>query len=106
MKDFNKEDDMKKLLLTTALLTILSTSAFAAETVKIKVDGMVCDFCAQSVLKVFEKNEGVDDIAVSLDDQLVTITMKEGATLTDEEIKKNIHYSGYDLVSVDREESE
>lgn len=95
---------MKRFLTILALSTFLSTGAFAAETVKIKVDGMVCDFCAQSILKVFEKNEDVEKVDVSLDDQLVTVSMKDGTTLPQEEIEKNIHFAGYDLVDVTRED--
>lgn len=97
---------MKKLLLTLTALTLFASPAFAANIVNIGVNGMVCDFCAQSVLKVFEENEGVENIDVNLDDALVILTMKDGATITDEEIEKNIHYAGYDLVDINRVETQ
>ncbi len=70
----------------------------------VKVDGMVCDFCAQSLQKVFGKEDSVNGIDVSLDDQTVTIDTKEGQDITDEKVKELIEWGGYDLVSIDRPE--
>ena len=49
---------MKKLTLMTALMMVLATPAFA-ETAKVSVNGLVCDFCARALEKVFGKQEGV-----------------------------------------------
>ena len=64
----------------------------------------MCDFCAQSVLKVFEENKDVENIDINLDEGLVIISVKDGGTLTDEEIKEKIHYAGYDLEGIERPE--
>lgn len=97
---------MKKILSIFAVLMILSAApAFAedrADDIVVKVDGMVCDFCAQSLKKVFSKEESVNGIAVSLDEQTVTIDTKEGAELSDEKIKELIEWGGYDLVHITR----
>lgn len=97
---------MRKLILSTLALMMLSAPAFAKEIVNVTVNGMVCDFCAQSVLKVFEKNEGVENIDIDLDTGIVAIHMKDGAEITDAEIEKNIDYSGYGLVKIERMQSE
>lgn len=91
------------LILLTAIC--LSTPALAdhgENVIDLKVNGMVCDFCAQSILKVFEENEGVENIDVYLDNGMVILTLKEEATITDEEIEEKIYYAGYDLVSIER----
>lgn len=93
---------MKKLILTLSALMVLASPTFAAQIVNVSVDGMVCDFCAQSVLKVFEENKDVENIDINLDEGLVIISVKDGGTLTDEEIKEKIHYAGYDLREIKR----
>lgn len=70
----------------------------------VKVNGMVCDFCAQSLEKVFTKEDSVNGIEVSLNDQTVTIDTKDGQNITDEKIKELIEWGGYDLVSIKRPE--
>lgn len=87
-------------------LLVFVSPALAADTahedIVIKVNGMVCDFCAQSVFKVFEEHEEVETTEVNLDTGSVTIHLKPGQTITDEAVNEGIHYAGYDLVSVER----
>jgi len=68
-----------------------------------KVNGLVCDFCAQALNKVFMKEEAVKALEVDLDAAEVRIELKEGQTLADERVKKLIRKSGYSLVSLNRD---
>lgn len=77
-------------------------TAALANTITAEVNGMVCDFCAQAAEKVMGKEDGVTDVAVNLDDGTITITLEEGATLSDERIEELVKKSGYDLVAVKR----
>ncbi len=67
-----------------------------------KVNGLVCDFCAQALKKVFKKEEGVKDLTVDLDAGEVRIALKEGGEISDETVAKLIRKSGYSLVSTER----
>ena len=99
---------MRLFILTMAFLFTIAPASMAADPTKdivIKVNGMVCDFCAQSLKKVFGKEDSVNDITVNLDNQTVTVDTKDGATLSDEKIKELIEWGGYDLVSIDRSPS-
>lgn len=88
-------------------LMVLSFTQFAyaeapAPTV-VNVEGMVCDFCAQALNKVFGKEEVVDRLDVNFDDQTVTVYYKEGVeALSDENIEKMIYWAGYDVVGIRR----
>ena len=57
----------------------------------VAVEGMVCDFCAQAIEKVFMKREEVAGITVNLDDQNVIISLKSekdiGNTIIEEDQK-------------------
>lgn len=92
---------MRKLLFLTAALA-LAGMAQAAETVTAKVNGLVCDFCAQALNETFGVMAEVEKIDISLEKGLVTIFMKPGQSLTDQAIRKAIEYGGYDLVTIER----
>lgn len=104
---FKKEKTMKKQILTIAALSTLAFSfagytapAHASHpggTVYADVNGLVCDFCARALEKVFGQQEEVSDINVDLDTKIITIHFKEGQNLEDEKIKALIADSGYDV---------
>ncbi|KJS37172.1 MAG: hypothetical protein VR74_09915 [Hyphomonas sp. BRH_c22] len=63
---------------------------------------MVCDFCAQSIRKVFGKQAAVETVKVDLDKGEVVLGMKKGQTLDDETVGELIRKSGYALVEIKR----
>ena len=69
---------------------------------QISVNGLVCDFCARSIEKIFSKKESVERINVNLEKMLITIFLKDGEFLYDDEIKKLIKDSGYDVREINR----
>jgi copper chaperone CopZ len=79
-------------------------AATAAQTmVTAKVNGMVCDFCARAVTKVFGKEDAVENVHVDLDNGEIHVTLKPGAEMTDNRVETLVKKSGYDLVSIERE---
>ncbi len=94
---------MKKLsFLTVVAAVILAvTPAFAAgETVHVKVLGLVCDFCAKTIDKVFIDTGKVESTNVDLDNALVTLTMKDGQVFDDTLIKSKITEAGFEVKSI------
>lgn len=79
------------------------TTISAQTLVTAKVNGMVCDFCARAVTKVFGKEDAVENVHVDLDKGEIHVTLKSGADLTDERVASLVKKSGYDLVSIARE---
>ena len=63
---------------------------------------MVCSFCAQGIKKTFGKIDPVEEVKVDLGEKLVTLKLKEGQTLSDEQIKTLINDAGYDVAEVNR----
>lgn len=91
---------MRRMLLVAVLSVFLAFPAYAATDV-IQVKGMVCDFCAQALNKVFLKEDGVESLDVNLDDQTVKVIYKEGAEpLEEEKIKEMVYWAGYDFVGI------
>ncbi len=100
---------MKKLFLTLFALTVFALPAQASHTatakdhdVTVHVYGLVCDFCAQAIEKVFMKRDDVEAIDVDLDNFEVTIDLKDGAEIDDETITKLITDSGYTVNEIVR----
>ena len=73
-----------------------------SEILKISVNGLVCDFCARSIEKMFKKKESVESINLNLEKMLITIKLKDGYNLNNEEITKLIANSGYEVTDINR----
>ncbi|MDW3095466.1 MAG: heavy-metal-associated domain-containing protein [Gammaproteobacteria bacterium] len=97
---------MNKLIMSLVLfVALILNSAFADHpqgTIKVDIYGLVCDFCAQALEKVFAKEDAVDNIDVNLDDKIVTIHLKARKQLSDKVIRKNIVDAGYNIEEIRR----
>jgi len=89
-----------KVIIATALL--LTSLAAHAETIEMKVFGMVCGFCAQGIEASLRKNPATVDVVVSLEKQLVVVETRPGVDIKDKDLKSAITSAGYDLKSVAR----
>ena len=74
----------------------------AQTVVTAKVNGMVCDFCARAVTKVFSKEDAVESVNVDLDNGEIHVTLKAGKDLADDTVETLVIKSGYTLVSIER----
>ncbi len=81
------------------------TAASEATMLTVTVKGMVCDFCARAVTKVFGKNDAVEGVHVDLDNGEIHVGLKPGKSLSDDEVEQLVRKSGYAMVSVTREVS-
>lgn len=89
---------MRRLLLLTmfTILTLNSVPALAAgETVNVKVLGLVCEFCAQTIEKVFMDTGEVETVDVDLNNAIIKINMKDGEAFSDDDITGHIKDAGY-----------
>lgn len=98
---------MKKFILGFGLLMVLALPAHAnhapnASHAVITVNGLVCDFCARAVEKVFGKREEVAAVRVDLSKHQVEIDLKNDMNISDEDITKYITDAGYTLVEIKR----
>ena len=96
---------MKKLLLAAVVLsTLLSQGAFATQTIKANVNGMVCAFCAQGIEKKMRALTQTQDVYVNLKQRIVAVELKEGQSLSDDKVKAIIKDAGYDVTSIEMSE--
>tara|TARA_E500000331_G_C17197112_1_gene687618 strand:- start:8 stop:319 length:312 start_codon:yes stop_codon:yes gene_type:complete len=82
---------------------IKSQNKIEDQILKISVNGLVCDFCARSIEKLFSKKESVETINVDLEKMLITIYLKKGKNLNNATIIKVVNDSGYDVTEINRE---
>ena len=68
----------------------------------VAVEGMVCDFCAQAIEKVFMKREEVAGITVNLEDQNVIISLKSEKDIENTIIEELFLNAGYNIQTIDR----
>ena len=77
----------------------------AARTITVRVNGMVCDFCARSLTKVLQRDENVEAVAISLEDKTVTIALTEDGRMDDEAVTDAVLSAGYNVASIERSAS-
>lgn len=85
------------------IVAIVMAFAKTPDKTVIKVNGMVCSFCAQGIEKKFKAREEIAAVSVDLDTKTVDLQFKDGKSMGDDEIKKMIQASGYDVVSIQKE---
>ena len=94
---------MKKMVSFLVSIFIFMAAAAYAETIDIKVNGLVCDFCARTIEKTFMRTGEVEDIEVDLGKGYVKVTTKPGAEISDEKITELITDAGYNVKGITRE---
>lgn len=85
-----------------SMAVLLVSLAAQAETIEMKVFGMVCGFCAQGIEASLRKNPETVDVVVSLEKQLVVVETRPGSDISDKDLKAAITSAGYDLKTVAR----
>ena len=99
---------MKKIkYIVIPILLCLTLNSYAQEQdissdIEVSVKGLVCDFCAQSITKLFGKEESVEAIDVNLDKGIIKIDLKDGHKMDDTKITKLITDSGYNVEGINR----
>ena len=84
-----------------ALATGLFSSAFAAESIKATVNGMVCAFCAQGIEKRLSSMPATQAVFVDLKKKVVAVQAKDGQTLDGKAISHEIKEAGYDVTKLE-----
>ena len=80
----------------------LSSGEMTKNIISVDVNGMVCDFCAQSIEKVFMKREEVKGINVNLDNQKVIIYLQKETNIDDTVIGTIFEDAGYTVEKIIR----
>ena len=90
---------MKKLIIVICLFT--SPAAFAANSIKATVNGMVCAFCAKGIEKKLKSLTEGKAVFVDLKSRVVVLELKEGVTAPLEAFSAAITDAGYSINKVE-----
>ena len=93
---------MKRTILA-AFLAVFCTTVLA-DTIEMKVYGLVCGFCAQGIEKTLRKNPATADVVVSLEDKLVAVATQPGQDIPDATLTQALTDAGYDVKGISRTE--
>ena len=74
-----------------------------APLVVVDVLGVVCDFCAYCMNKIFGKRDEVAAVYVDLDKKILSLVIGEGEALTDKQIEKLAKKVGYRIAAIRRD---
>ncbi len=94
-----------KLFIKLSILVFLiaPVSLSYADTINIRVKGLVCDFCARGIERTFKRTGKVEDLTIDLDAGHVKVVTKPGMSMTDKEVETAITDSGYHMIEIERE---
>jgi hypothetical protein len=71
--------------------------------VVVDVLGVVCDFCATAMNKIFSKRDEVAAIYVDLDKKTLSLVINDGSDLSDTQIEKLAKQAGYRIAAIRRD---
>ena len=91
---------MRNIIISLALAAA-TLPAFAANSLKATVNGMVCAFCAQGIEKTLSKMEATKAVFVDLKGKVVLVEAREGKSLDEKAISAAIVDAGYDVVRLE-----
>lgn len=90
------------LVLPLLLATFQSPAQNGGRTVEMKVDGLVCAFCAQGIRKNLRAQPSVEDVIVDLEHGVVAVALREGKDIEDETLRTSLTQAGYALRHIER----
>lgn len=73
------------------------TAVPGGATIVATINGLVCDYCAQSIHKTLLREPGVAEATVDLSAKTVTVALKPGSSLAEARLKELLTDAGYDL---------
>ncbi|MDP3859917.1 MAG: heavy-metal-associated domain-containing protein [Stagnimonas sp.] len=90
--------------LIAATLSLAAAAAEAPRSIEMKVDGLVCAFCAQGIAKKLGQMEATQEVLVSLETGLVAVALKPGQGISDEALRATLTEAGYSVQRIERKD--
>ena len=87
----------------THTVEISAALANGGAPVVVDVLGVVCDFCATAMNKIFSKRDEVAAIYVDLDKKTLSLVINDGSDLSDKQIEKLAKQAGYRIAAIRRD---
>jgi len=101
--DHSDHDMSPKHALLTRTSDIDKALMAGGQPVVVDVLGVVCDFCATAMNKIFGKRKEVAAVYVDLDKKTLSLALQAGKTLSDQDIEKLAEQAGYRIAAIRRD---
>ncbi len=89
-----------------AVSLLLPVAASAAQTqYQLRVDGLACPFCAYGIEKELKRTDGVESLKIDINTGIVTVTMAEGAAMTEAQASRIVEDAGFTLGGFEKVET-
>ena len=97
------------IIIILIILTLINEKKIKSQNIEenvvnVSVNGLVCDFCARSIEKLFNKEDSVKKVNIDLERMLITINLKQGRNLSNNIIRELVMDSGYDVIEINRDD--
>ena len=97
------------IIIILIILTLINEKKIKSQNIEenvvnVSVNGLVCDFCARSIEKLFNKEDSVEKVNIDLERMLITINLKQGRNLSNNIIRELVMDSGYDVIEINRDD--
>ena len=79
----------------------LAAPAWGVESLKARVNGMVCAFCAQGIEAKLKELPQTSDVYVNLGQKIVAVQVKDGMTLSPEVVRELVKEAGYEVAAIE-----
>lgn len=102
------QKSVQKIKSFSCLATLAITFSFPdalAEGAIIDVNGLVCEFCAVTIQKSFNKKNEIKEVSVDLATKKVSLIFKDEQSLSNKEITEVIVNNGYNVVKIEKVDS-
>ena len=96
-------DAMMSAATITHTAEVTAALSEGGEPIVVDVLGVVCDFCALAMNKVFGKRDEVAAVHVDLDKKTLSLVIEKGETLSDKQIENLAKKAGYRIAAIRRE---
>lgn len=87
---------VRTMAFALSLLLPLGALASSAQ-YQLRVDGLACPFCAYGIEKKLKRTDGVESLDIDINAGIVTVTMAEGASLTEAQARRIVEDAGFTL---------
>ena len=89
-------------LLATPLLSLSAWASTSASRIEVAINGMVCSFCVQGIERKIRELPATQAVKVDIQKHLVDITLRQGQTIGDDQLRKLIRDAGFDVRTIKR----
>lgn len=89
------------LFIVSFLMIAIPKHGYADHISKVQIDGLVCDFCAVALEKIFNAEEKVEKISLDLTSKILTLEYKSPEKLEDKKLHQLINDAGYSVRNIE-----